>query len=51
LEKNEDVEQEQLTEQKKKLEAAVKPVMLKMYAEKAKNAAGGGGRGKKKSRR
>jgi len=51
LEHNENVEKPELDAQKRKLEAAVKPVMLKMYAEKAKRAAGGGGRGGKKSRR
>ena len=51
LEHNENVANPELDGQKRKLEAAVKPVMLNMYAEQAKRAAGGGGPGGKKSRR
>jgi L1 cell adhesion molecule like protein len=49
LEQNESAEKEQLDAKKRQLETVIKPVMMKMYAEKSKKSAGNAG--KKKSRR
>jgi len=47
LEQNESAEKEQLDAKKRQLETALKPVMMKMYAEKSKKSAGNAGKKKK----